>query len=394
MSQDRGRRIAVVGASGLVGATLVERLFRRGQDDVIPLIHSSGSAWRLARLGLPLKQVELLDRPAVAAALTGCTHVVNCTRGDDKVMLGGFKNLLAAAAEAKVRRFVHLSSVMVYGDPPHRASTHENAPTIPAKGSYGWIKLRQDELLSRAAEGGLSALSLCPPNIGGPHSYYFNGLVSQLRTGSFALLDEKPSPPCSLVDVANLCHAIELALDNGPTDGRRLFITNGATVNWQQLIVALAPFAGVELQDVPRVSRDQILAARPPGRQAISLTGSLKHLVSSDVRQAMRKDPLWERVDQTLRGVVASMGSAAETRVRLSIEGPLKAQLARRTVPFQYATTAQQLRGVPHSCGRAAREIGYAPEVSFEQGVAAYGRWYRAHHGIDSPFADLLAELA
>ncbi|MBV8380372.1 MAG: NAD-dependent epimerase/dehydratase family protein [Paucibacter sp.] len=388
------KRIAIVGASGLVGATLVERLVHKGQDEVLPLIHSSGSAWRLTRLGLTLKQVELLDRPALTAALTGCTHVVNCTRGGDGVMLQGFKNLLEASAAAKVQRVVHLSSVMVYGDPPHLASVHEDAPALPAKHSYGWVKLKQDEMLAKAAAAGLSAISLCPPNIGGPYSYYYNALVGLLQSGSLALLDEDPSPPCVLVDVGNLCHAIELALDAGPTDGRRLFITDSETATWKALVAGLAPLAGIDPATVPRVSRQQILAARPAGRPAISLKRSVKHLISSDVRQAMRKDPLWERVDQTLRNIVARMGSAAESRVRLSVEGPLRAHLAKPAPTFQYATTAQQLRGVAHSCERARQELGYVPPYSLQQSIAAYGRWYRSHHGVDTPFADLIAMLA
>lgn len=308
-------------------------------------------------------------------------------------MLQGLRNLLQACTVAKVSRFVHLSSVMVYGDPPHPASSHEGAPTVPVKGSYGWVKLQQDELLKRAASAGLSAISLCPPNIGGPYSYYFNGLVGLLRSGQFALLDEEPSPPCSLVDVVNLCHAIECALDGGTTDGRRLFITDGAPLSWHQLIGALAPIAGVNLADVPRISHAEIAAAKPADRRPISLARSVKHLISSDVRQAMRKDPLWERVDQFLRDIAASMGSAAETRVRLSVEGTLRSQLPKPPLSFQYATVAQQLRGVAHSSDRARQELGYAPPVSFEQGIAAYERWYRRHHGLDTEFADLIAQL-
>ena len=54
------RRIAIVGASGFVGSTLVERLLAQAQDEVLPLIHSSGNAWRLARLSIDLPAVDLL----------------------------------------------------------------------------------------------------------------------------------------------------------------------------------------------------------------------------------------------------------------------------------------------------------------------------------------------
>jgi len=46
------KRIAVVGASGFVGSTLVERLLARGDVEVVPFIHTSGNAMRLARRGI------------------------------------------------------------------------------------------------------------------------------------------------------------------------------------------------------------------------------------------------------------------------------------------------------------------------------------------------------
>ena len=52
-----------------------------------------------------------------------------------------------------------------------------------------------------------------------------------------------------------------------------------------------------------------------------------------------------------------------------------------------------QLRTVPHSCEAARRELGYRPEVDFEQSMAAFANWYRTMHGLDTPYADLLEHL-
>src|SRR6185503_20073057 len=109
----------------------------------------------------------------------------------------------------RVQRFVHLSSVAVYGDPPPAESVHESAPTKPENGSYGWIKLQQDQLVKEAAIAGLPSVILCPPNISGPYSDYLVSLVDCLRGGRFAMLQDG-SAPCNLVDVSNLSHAIEL----------------------------------------------------------------------------------------------------------------------------------------------------------------------------------------
>jgi uncharacterized protein YbjT (DUF2867 family) len=80
-------RIALVGASGFVGSTLVERLLVQALHAVFPLIHSSGNAWRLARLGIDLHALDLLAPDEIEMALHGCTHVVNCALGSKDVML-------------------------------------------------------------------------------------------------------------------------------------------------------------------------------------------------------------------------------------------------------------------------------------------------------------------
>src|SRR5712691_4861187 len=108
-----GTRIVVLGASGFVGTTLVECLLKRPEVEVVPVIHSAGSAWRLARRSAPLLQVDIADRSGLLDTLRGATHVVNCTRGPRSVMVDGLRNILDGCRAAGVRHFVHLSSVMV-----------------------------------------------------------------------------------------------------------------------------------------------------------------------------------------------------------------------------------------------------------------------------------------
>src|SRR4029078_4923773 len=132
---------------------------------------------RLARHGIPLSFVDVRSRPAIREAMHGCTHVVNCTRGSDETMIGGLENLLAEAKNNGIQRFVHLSSVAVYGDPPPPDARSEQCEPLPAPGSYGALKLRQDELVARAHDNGLSCAVLCPPNITGVFSGFACSIV-------------------------------------------------------------------------------------------------------------------------------------------------------------------------------------------------------------------------
>jgi nucleoside-diphosphate-sugar epimerase len=383
-------KVAVVGASGFLGTAVAERLLAQ-KIDFVPLIHSSGNAWRLARLGLSLPTVNILSRIDLEKQLAGCTHVVNCSRGTEEVMLKGLRTLIKTCVQLGIRRLVHISSVAVYGDPPHPQSTEEPAPTEPEKGSYGWIKLQQDNLVRKATEKGLAAVLLCPPNISGPLSTYVGRVLDAVRKGEFALL-EGGNTPCNLVDVNNLAYAVELALERGTPDGRRLFVTDGEATTWRDLLSELRLLPGI-CTSLPEIDRQSLVALRDKLRKPpIRLTKSLKHLISSDVRRALRKDPLLERIDTILRNGVGQMGRSVEEKLRLAIEGPLAANNSRR-LRINVALCAQQLRGVIHQCERAKNEIGYKPLHTFAESMAAYRRWYIQHHGLNTSYKDLILEL-
>ncbi len=389
------RKVAIFGASGFVGATLVERLVARGDCEVVACIHSSGNAWRLARLGIPLVQVDLTDAAAVRRAVDGCTHVVNCSRGDDDVMFAGLRHLLAAAKAVGVRQFVHLSSVMVYGDPPIPASVVETAATEPKERTYGWIKLQQDEMVEAAAKAGLPSTVLCPPNIAGPYSHYLQAIVGAIRNGSLAMVDGGRAPVV-LVDVVNLCHAIELAMGRDGGDGKRLFVTDGSEPTWAQFVGELAPLVPPgSVERLPALDGATLasLLVEPPGRPK-SIGRSIKHLVSSEVRAAIRLDPLLAGIDISVRRAVAKMGRGFEDRMRLSIEGAMRVHKASPHAAIDLRLSGHQMREAVHSSAAAGRVLGYRPLYTPGQSMAAFRAWYRKHQGMDDAFADLTARLA
>jgi nucleoside-diphosphate-sugar epimerase len=361
--------------------------------EVRPIIHSSGNAWRLARLGVPLSTVDLLDASTVHRAIADCTHVVNCSRGTDQVMIRGLRNLLEASRRVNVAGFVHLSSVMVYGDPPPPEAVSESAriPRHPS-GSYADTKHIQDRLVQRHAKDGLPSIILCPPNISGPYSYFLLGILEAIRTRQLALLDEGQSP-CILVDVDNLCDAIELALDHASQDAPRLFVTDDDDATWRQVVEGVMPLLDVA-PPMASISQETLEAGRRKSASAKpSVVGTFRHLMSSTVREALRQDPLLAKVDQALRRGVALMGESIESRFRLAIEGPICVPAASSAVRLNVGLCAQQLRSVRHSPAAARNRIGYRPSRTFADSMERFRSWYRQSHHMDSDYWDLLKRL-
>jgi nucleoside-diphosphate-sugar epimerase len=302
-------------------------------------------------------------------------------------------NLLKASRAAGVTGFIHLSSVAVYGDPPSPESVSEDA-ACPRhdKESYAGLKARQDEMVIKAARRGLPSAILCPPNISGPCSYFLLDVLKALRSRQFALLEDG-SAPCVLVDVQNLCHAIELALDDASTEVQRLFVTDDEDTTWRQVVEGLLPLldSGFLVESTSQLALSE--AGASVNSSSFSIVRSLKHLVSSSVREALRNDPLWARVDRQLRKSVTYLGSAMEEKLRLAIEGNLPVPRPPKGRTINANLCAQQLRGVRHSCAKAKKSIGYQPVFSFADSMEAFRRWYQATRHMNSAYWDLLKRL-
>jgi nucleoside-diphosphate-sugar epimerase len=373
-------RVAVVGASGLAGLAVVEHLLREGIE-TIPLVGSTGNSWGLLSQGIVPRVVNVLNRNELSHALYGCTHVINCLRGDHNVMLQGVRNLVKEALHAGATRFVHLSSVSVYGHRPLSNAAVESAMPTVEKGSYGSIKLQQDKIVQRMASRGLQSIILCSPNIIGPGSYFLLQVLGCMLKDELLLADGGICV-CNTLDVRNLAHACFLALSRGSMNGERYFVTDDERVTWADIVNGLRA-AGQIVVSPPECTLDELRhmseeSTAPKPR----LWVSVKHLVSSDVRNTLRRDPLLAKIDSALRAVIARLGPSVEEYLRLAIEGPIRNPHHSGDGKLGVMLSAQQLRGVWHRCDKAKAELGYRPIYTFSQSMAAFSRWLQGTRGM------------
>src|SRR2546428_14151839 len=103
----RNEKIGIFGASGFVGSALCERLFLEGDRNLVAFIHTSGNAARIARFPMDIRSVDLMDRKQVCEVVSGCTAVVNCSRGSEFVMTRGLRHILEAVKEARDGKCIH-----------------------------------------------------------------------------------------------------------------------------------------------------------------------------------------------------------------------------------------------------------------------------------------------
>lgn len=123
-------KVAVVGATELVGASAVRALVAAGHD-VTALAGTPEERDRLASPGVTVVAGDVFDRESLLAAFDGCDAVVSSTasaptglraarpaawREHDRLRTEGVRRVTEAAREAHVRRLVQESASQVYAD--------------------------------------------------------------------------------------------------------------------------------------------------------------------------------------------------------------------------------------------------------------------------------------
>jgi 2-alkyl-3-oxoalkanoate reductase len=382
-------KICIFGASGFVGRALTERLLRRKDIEIKAVIHLPGNSWSLLRLGIPIFQADQSRQEEIEQAINGCTHVVNCSLGPFDSMLPCLDNLIQVCIRKKIKRLVHISSITVYGERPSILSETENGPPLAVKKSYGWYKYKQDLLIKKANNSGLSSIVLCPPHVTGAYGRIFLQVLDGIRKGSFALVDNGKYP-CNIVDINNLCHAIELSLVASESDGERIFITNGDNFTWGDLANSLAPLAGKNPLEIRRITSAQ---AESISNNNISILEFISRIIKKpEVRLLLPKTIFGKNIilNTILRHFVFLVKYYSSKVIVNNVDSVEDISNLSTLDPW---LCTQQLRGVRHSISKAQQSIGYKPNLDSFDSISIFKDFYKTLYGFETTHWKLYQEL-
>ena len=142
--------------------------------------------------------------------------------------------LLEAAILTNVRRFVHISSISVYGEPPPDGPIDESSPRLASLQAYAAMKQACERLVLTAADQ-LEVVVLQPAIVYGPGGGWWTaGLLEAMASQVWPLV-EQGRGHCHPVHVSDVARAIRLALASPTAPGRCLLIT-GPTVSWRRFL--------------------------------------------------------------------------------------------------------------------------------------------------------------
>ena len=316
------QQLFITGGSGYVGRNLIRHFVSEGWE-VVALARSETSAEIVRRLGAAAVMGDLAS-PTLAADMAGCSALVHAaadtnhgfgTKVQADTNVEGTRRVLEAARRAGIARVVVISteSVLLDGKPLVNANESQPFPRRPA-GEYTRSKGAAEKLALAMSAPGFAVMAVRPRMVWGrDDTTALPQLLGMARAGQLAWIDGGTYLSSS-THVANLCAGVALALDKG-RGGEAYFITDGAPLPFRTLISDMLETQGVAVSD--------------------------------------------KSVPRALLRVMAGVGDFLASVTGGRIKMPLTLQA--------YATSAVE---VTVDISKARRELGYAPVISREEGLA------------------------
>jgi nucleoside-diphosphate-sugar epimerase len=324
----RGLHALVTGASGFIGGRLSERLALEEGVRVRAMVRSPEKAGRLKKLPLEIVEGNLLDVPSLRQAATGCDLIFHCAavvrEGGErdeflKTNVEGTQNILKVSSEAGVKRFIHFSSVAVYGlNPPDGAD--ERTSYQPCGNLYCDTKIAAEKAVWNSyREAKLPVVVIRPANVYGPHSNPWTIRPIELVNSGQMILINGGSGLCNYVFIDNLLDATLTATRRDDSLGQVYLISDGTAVTWREFFGHYAAMAG------------------KPG---------------------IRSVPEW---------LARFIGLGMELGSKLSGNPP---KITREAIRFL-------TRDARFSIEKAKRDLSYQPRISLEEGMKITEQWLR-----------------
>lgn len=234
-------KVLVTGASGFLGSHLVSRLARQG-DEVRALARRSSKTDHLRQPGVEIVYGDLKDRESLRRAVEGVDmvyHAGAALSGSwqefEESTIKGTERMLELALAAKVKRFVHISSLAIYQVYELKKNTlveetyaYEKAPE--KVGNYTHSKVEAEQLAFRFYEKGLPVVAVRPGIIYGPRGkVLFPHLGYLLKNKLFVLIGQGDNLlPLTYID--NTVDAILLAAEKREAVGHAYNIVDAEEI--------------------------------------------------------------------------------------------------------------------------------------------------------------------
>jgi nucleoside-diphosphate-sugar epimerase len=344
-------RVLVTGAGGFIGGRVVEVLHESGDVEVRAGVRRWSTAARIGRLPVEIVQCDMMEPDQIRAAVSDVDAIVHCARGPGEITVLGTRNMLEAASGAGVGRFVHISTIDVYGGA--EGEIPEDTAYGRTGAEYGDSKIRAEEECWRYSKEGLAISILRPTIVYGPFSaLWTEEFAERLQVAPWPFPPEVSQGICNLVYVDDLVAAIRLALTEEGAVGQAFNVNGPERPTWNEYFHALHAAMGL-----PPIRTQSNMASAfqalymKPVRAAAKF--GLKHF-GDQIMGLYKKSDLAKKVMKTAEGQIRKSPTTGEFRL--------------------YSKRAS------FPTDKARELIGYEPVVDMARGIELSVQWLR-HSG-------------
>ena len=329
-------RAFVTGGTGFIGSHLVERLLAGGHE-VRVLARESSDVSHLCQFDVEVARGDLCDGAVLRPLLRGIEVVSHNAalvgdwgrwRDFSEVALAGTEHLLAAAVSSNVSRIVHMSSASVYGLRRIRGRTVSEelspAPRPWRWDYYGRAKAGAERIVQQHQSAGrIGATILRPTIVYGPRDRtVLPRLAALLRNRQLTIVGSGENR-LHLVYVRDVAEAAFRAGTERVAVGETYHVEGKRDITQRGFMEAIA---------------DLVEAPRPRRSLPLYLSYSLAFFEEAWGHASRRQTP-----PSRTRYLVALAGGEAG-----------------------------------FDTSRVERDLGWKPEVSFEEGLARTAEWWRS----------------
>jgi nucleoside-diphosphate-sugar epimerase len=287
-----GKCVLVTGATGFIGGAVARRLLAEGAS-VRALARSPDRALGLARAGVDVVVGDVTDAAALRRAVAGCewvfhfAGVVNDARPlayYQQLNVAATGALAEAALDSGCTRFVHASSIRVYGLDAG-PGTSERSPYRTSSDPYSDTKRLGEALVRRlAAERGLPAVIVQPSMAYGPEDQTWTlGPLQRIRKGQMVLPDGGRAR-MHMIFIDDLVDGILAAARRGRAS-EAYILAGPEVVTWREYCGCLARIAGRKMP--PSVPGAALLLVAALSEGLARLTRRRPFATRAEVRSVM-----------------------------------------------------------------------------------------------------------
>jgi dTDP-glucose 4,6-dehydratase len=277
------RNILVTGGAGFIGTNLVYYLaYKNYNVTVLDKLTYAGGKDNLEPLGNKVKLIvgDICDSDAVRNSMNGIDAVIHMaaeshnTRSESdpdvffRTNVQGTENMLRHSADAKVKKFIHISTDEVYGSIVEGFFREEDkqAGDHQATSAYSKSKAQADDLASEFGKKGMPVIVIRPTNNFGPWQYPEKALprwITNIILGEKIPLWGKGFQIRDWLYAPQTSEAIEFLLFNG-ADGEayniaanhKPEITNYQAAKWICELLNVDPEEWISFIPDPRPNHD------------------------------------------------------------------------------------------------------------------------------------------